>query len=138
MAQKNLLQSAGDGTAIPAGAVGEVKFLGTTTNTATQTVAGNQLTLSAGIWIVSAQCDISGTGPTKARLDIELVSGGTWLGINYQIQSYAGGDGATIARLNCGGGAISVSSSANIRSVVYQTVAASSSVAQYIQAIRIA
>lgn len=138
MTQKALLQAAGDGTAAPAGSVGEVKFLSTTTNTALQTVVGNQLTLSAGIWIVSAQCDISGTGPTKARLDIELVSGGTWLGLNYQIQSYAGGDGATIARLNCGGAAISVSSSANIRTVVYQTVAASASVVQAVQAIRIA
>lgn len=137
MTQKALLQSAGDGTAIPAGAVGEVKYLNTNASSSAAFVSGNPLTLSAGIWFLSAQATIQGTGPTKARLDIEVVSGGTTLGYA-SIQSYAGGDGATIARLNCGGTIVSVASSANVRTVVYQTVSATAVIDQAIQAVRIA
>lgn len=137
MAQKNLLQSAGDGTAIPAGAVGEVRYLNTNTSSSAASIGGNQLTLSAGIWLLSAQATIQGTGPTKAQLAIEIVSGGTSPGI-FSHQTYAGGDGGTIARLNCGGTIVSVASSANVRTVVYQTVSAAATVDQAIQAVRIA
>lgn len=68
MTQKNLLQSAGDGTAIPAGSIGEVVGYynnsfslasGSSVFTAAPSITG----LSAGIYLVYGFYTISGTGP---------------------------------------------------------------------------
>ncbi len=137
MTQKALLQAANDGTAVPAGYVNEVRYSSNTTNTSSSGVTGPSLTLSPGVWLVSGQMAISGTGPTKATLVVEIVSGATSLAFS-PIASYAGGDGATIARLNASGLIIQVPSSGVVRTAVSQTVAAASTVDQYISAVRLA
>lgn len=58
MTQKNLLQSAGDGTAIPAGVVGEtIQFTPnvaiTCTNASTWYVSSSVGTLTPGVWLIS-------------------------------------------------------------------------------------
>lgn len=138
MTQKNLLQSAGDGTAIPAGAIGEVRSNVTITSTSASQVNGDALTLSAGIWLLSGNVQIEGTGPTKARFVLAVISGATTLGMGVVDQSYAGGDSGTIARLNGSGLVVSVPSSAQVQSITIQTVSAASTVTQRCQAIRIA
>lgn len=65
MTQKALLQSAGDGTAVPSGYVGEIYDqtidVGVTINLNTWTQLGSGFTLGPGVWLISVCGRINGT-----------------------------------------------------------------------------
>jgi hypothetical protein len=68
MAKKQILQQAGDGTAVPTGVIGEVKASSDLASTA-MTVSGNgynagTLTLGAGNWLIYANISIYGPPTT--------------------------------------------------------------------------
>lgn len=69
MTQKSLLQSAGDGTAVPAGYVGEKRTATiTAVNVGSGAVDVATLSLSPGVWIVTCNISIglgSGAGATR-------------------------------------------------------------------------
>lgn len=80
MTQKALLQSAGDGSAIPAGCVGEVRQETTTANGGTNTVANTTptavrvLIVPAGVWDIIGYCSVSALPASPVR---QLLSLGT-------------------------------------------------------------
>jgi hypothetical protein len=100
MSNKQLLQSAGDGTAVPAGYVGEV--ISAESNTFTTTGLANNsttgflsITLTPGTWLISASqsflqnsstgtaagsvlSDVSATGNTIAGFGASVVDIGIW------------------------------------------------------------
>lgn len=76
MANKQLLQSAGDGTAVPAGYIGELR---TATNDANSIASGTirntgTLTLTPGVYLMWATLgtDFSSTNPNVTKLEISL------------------------------------------------------------------
>lgn len=79
MAQKQLLQSAGDGTAVPAGYVGEVRsftFNVNQTTTGTNQISLADQTISAGRWMAilsgNLQASNGGTGTTNNSLSMRI------------------------------------------------------------------
>jgi len=79
MTQKALLQSAGDGSAVPAGYVGEVLsyiFNTNQTTTATNQISLSDQTISAGRWIVFMsgcwQASNGGTGSTNNTISLRV------------------------------------------------------------------
>ena len=123
------------GTAVPSGYVGEVKYAYGSSSTSAASSSGAVLSLGPGIWLCSAQCNISGTGPSKANLSIGT-SGGTVIGLNPQ-QGYWG-DNATIGRLNVSGLILNVTTTASINVAISHTLSASANIDYYTQAVRIA
>jgi len=77
MTQKSLLQSAGDGTAVPAGYVGEVlTSSGTQTGSASGTITvnmGTGVTLTPGTWIVQGWSEAS--VQAARRLEAYIIDG---------------------------------------------------------------
>lgn len=82
MAQKNLLQSAGDGTAIPAGAIGE-RIVGTiATGTNIRAAIGNaaSISLTTGTYLIFRKLHVATSGQdgtTNLNLNAEIVFGST-------------------------------------------------------------
>ena len=74
MPNKQLLQSAGDGTTIPAGYVGQrLTSSGTQTGSASGTVTVNlstPITLTPGVWIVQASGQATVVAPTRVTCTI--------------------------------------------------------------------
>jgi len=82
MTQKALLQGSGDGTAIPAGYIGEQIAVDITSNTSTTTAntavdVTQTITLTPGVWKIEAagQCRLSGavgrpTGPAYGHVQL--------------------------------------------------------------------
>jgi hypothetical protein len=69
MTQKSLLQSAGDGTAVPAGYVGEVVQANLTANQTLVSISdvdlnGLSLSLGAGVWLISYSLSVDVTTTT--------------------------------------------------------------------------
>jgi len=66
MTQKALLQSAGDGTAVPAGYIGEIKYQEDNLTPVTTTfVTGTALLVTKGTWFVQVFGSGQGTGRTS-------------------------------------------------------------------------
>lgn len=83
MPQKQLLQSAGDGTVVPAGYVGQViiasgsrLFSGTTGNTwwVGTLSSGSGITLTPGVWMVGYSFEATWTGGTNAVITAILTT----------------------------------------------------------------
>ena len=148
MPNKQLLQSAGDGTAVPAGYVGQIIQANPAANVTLQT-SGNfkdlcSITLTPGVWIVSGTSALSTTGGTVNRIGaaISTTSNGTDTtgssSISILSQSASGGG----HYINCGVRYLNVSSNTTVylEGFVDYSVAGSMQwlVVSNIQAIRIA
>lgn len=117
MTQKALLQSAGDGTAVPSGYVGEIKSAERTTNIGGLTAGsslGISVTVSAGTWIYVFKSDVI----ASTDMSVRCKEGSTILGYNRHqsttlvqsdvyitTSSFSGADRTLVMEVDSGAGA---------------------------------
>ncbi len=151
MAAKGILTQGGDGTAIPAGVIGELfgsvrngtnsKIYETTSTTAPTTSPTTllTLTLNKGLYLFIAECVIAKQSATATQDDlfIGIKGGGTDLDYAYGKASYPGIQFATntVTRAKL---VLVTADSTNITVIGYMSLATASSAANQCYAVRLA
>ncbi len=148
MTQKSLLQSAGDGTAVAAGYVGE--RISANPASSVSAAASNSwvnlcsITLTPGVWLVNGTSVFTAIGATHTRVGsgISLTSGNIDISTNSAISILDSNISTSNTYINCGQRYLNVSTNTTVYLVglaVYSAIGTSTwNAVSHIQAVRIA